>query len=170
MTYVVPIYEGVACPTAIDRLDIGRKDLFLFKNITKYVVILLLMLFLCKIFFFVLISSGGKDLTSYMNQILMWRGYSLTTRCERMTVKSIKETQDMCYMSLDYNAELEKASITSEVDKVYELPDGQEIVIKNERFRCPEVLFNPCLMGKQNDEPLAYLVDKSIRRCEICIR
>ena len=32
----------------------------------------------------------------------------------------------------------------------YELPDGQEITIENERFRCPEGLFNPKMMGKHD--------------------
>ena len=32
----------------------------------------------------------------------------------------------------------------------YELPDGQEITIENERFRCPEGLFNPKMIGKHD--------------------
>lgn len=33
-------------------------------------------------------------------------------------------------------------------DKVYELPDGQTISISNQRFRCPEALFKPHMIGK----------------------
>ena len=31
----------------------------------------------------------------------------------------------------------------------YELPDGNVIALNSERFRCPEVLFQPSLMGKE---------------------
>ena len=31
--------------------------------------------------------------------------------------------------------------------KVYELPDGNIISLCNERFRCPEALFNPGVLG-----------------------
>jgi len=31
----------------------------------------------------------------------------------------------------------------------YEMPDGRKILIGNERFRCPEVLFQPALAGKE---------------------
>ena len=31
----------------------------------------------------------------------------------------------------------------------YELPDGNVIALNSERFRCPEVLFEPSLMGKE---------------------
>jgi len=29
------------------------------------------------------------------------------------------------------------------------LPDGEEILINTERFRCPEVLFKPYLIGNE---------------------
>lgn len=31
----------------------------------------------------------------------------------------------------------------------YELPDGTECVIKSQRIKCPEALFNPSLIGKE---------------------
>ena len=43
-----------------------------------------------------------------------------------------------------------KAAKDDELNANYELPDGQEITIENERFRCPEGLFNPVMLGKHD--------------------
>jgi len=88
---------------------------------------------------------GGKDLNDYLMKILLEKGINLSSNTEKELVKSIKERH--CYVSMDFDKELKEANKTGSADVKYELPDGEEIIIGTERFRCPEILFRPGLNG-----------------------
>lgn len=49
----------------------------------------------------------------------------------------------MCYVAEDYSKEILLSECSNDVDKSYELPDGNCITIGKERFQCPELLFRP---------------------------
>jgi actin len=69
------------------------------------------------------------------------RGYTFRTSAEREIVRDIKEK--VAYVAFDFEAELQKAATTTDCNVSYTLPDGNKIVIGNERLRCPELLFRP---------------------------
>ena len=89
---------------------------------------------------------AGNDITKYLINILKERSIELSGTKEFTIAKDIKEK--CCYIAEDFNTSLNESTPNYLYEEPYELPDGTSIKIRNERFRSPEILFQPELVGK----------------------
>ena len=110
------------------------------------------------------IPIGGRDLTNYMRKILKERSITFNNQSESHIVQDIKET--MTYVVADFQGGLKESAESNACEMDYEMPDGRKILIGNERFRCPEVLFQPSLCGKRDLKGFHEQVYESIMRTD----
>ena len=113
VTHAVPIYNGYAITSAINRVDIA-----------------------------------GRDVTRYLQLLLRLKGFNMDTSSELEMVRSIKESESIMYVATSYNKELglyERGEAADE--RVYQLPDGSPVTLGSERFKAPEILFRPDIIG-----------------------
>lgn len=82
-------------------------------------------------------------------------------------MRDIKEK--ICYVAYDFEEEMKKSQNSSTCEKSYELPDGHVISLGSERFRTPEVLFNPGLIGSEGNGIIERLTG-SIMKSDIDLR
>ena len=113
------------------------------------------------------LDLAGRNLTNHLKDTLSERGYQFRTTAEREIVRDIKEK--LCYVAEDYETELIKSKKDSSLEKSYMLPDGNKVVIGSERFRVPEGLFQPSLIGMEVSG-IQDVVFDCVNKCDIDIR
>jgi len=112
-------------------------------------------------------NLAGRDLTTYLADILSESGVSLTSTAEFDIVKDIKEKK--CYVALNYDEEMKAFENDKTKETTYELPDGKVITFGNQQIRCPEVLFRPSMIGK-DFASVDKMVYNGINNCDIDVR
>ncbi|CAF4994632.1 unnamed protein product, partial [Rotaria sp. Silwood1] len=106
---------------------------------------------------------AGRDVTRYLKLLLRKEGYTFKTTAEFEIVKSIKER--VCFLS-----PTAQKDETSQGDKSqFTLPDGTSIELGTSRYRAPEVLFNPDLIGEEC-EGIHEILSGSIQRSDMDLR
>eukprot|EP00758_Cryptobia_borreli_P007901 Tbor_TRINITY_DN5337_c4_g2::TRINITY_DN5337_c4_g2_i1::g.4239::m.4239/K05692/ACTB_G1; actin beta/gamma 1 len=111
-------------------------------------------------------DMAGRDLTEHLMKLLMEGGKTFTTTAEKEIVRSIKE--QLCYVADDYEEEMTNSAKTVS-EEPFELPDGSVIQVGNQRFRCPEALFKPHLIGLEAPG-FHEMTFQSINKCDIDVR
>lgn len=141
VSHAVPIYEGFAIKNAIRRMDVA-----------------------------------GRDVTEHLQTLLRKAGWVFHTSAEKEVVRQMKEK--ISYVAADPRkeekewarsiypgAEEERRKKIAE----YILPDGKKIKIGAERFRAPEILFDPEIIGLEYPGVQHMLVD-AIQRTDMDLR
>ncbi|KAK3176370.1 hypothetical protein OEA41_007693 [Lepraria neglecta] len=107
------------------------------------------------------LDLAGNDLTNYMATLLAEQGTSLITSTEKEIAREIKES--VCYVS--YDVDSEQADNSTE----YTFPDGNVLSVGEARYRVPEALSNPALVGKEA-QGIHQVVFNSVTKCDTNIQ
>ncbi|KAI0286971.1 actin family [Russula aff. rugulosa BPL654] len=110
------------------------------------------------------VDVAGRDVTEHLQLLLRKAGHHLHTTAEREVVRSIKEKN--CYIALNPHKEEKETAGRTES---FRLPDGNTIALGSERFRAPEILFNPEIIGLE-DAGVHQVVVDSINRVDMDLR
>lgn len=101
---------------------------------------------------------GGEQLTQYLDHLLAQRGIKLSSLHD---VEVLKEQCAKCAdSSLEFRVAMNAGHTGSSnnpapTNETYKLPDGQEVRIQQEGLMLGEALFNPTLLGLNNDLGIA---------------
>ena len=109
------------------------------------------------------LNIGGKFLTNYLKEVISYRHYNMME--ETYLINKVKES--CCFISQDFSADLDRIKYKKGGEIKYVLPDysnnkdgyilqeeqnikedQQVLVLGNERFAIPELLFSPGDIGE----------------------
>ncbi|KAK3640334.1 Centractin [Elasticomyces elasticus] len=139
VSHAVPVYEGFAITNSIRRIDVA-----------------------------------GRDVTEHLQTLLRKGGNVFHTSAEKEIVKMIKEKTSYVVLN-PKKEEKEWAQLSNRGESAnskivdYVLPDGQHLKIGSERFRAPEILFDPEIIGLEYPG-LHHLVVDAINRTDMDLR
>ncbi|KAK2856609.1 hypothetical protein Q5P01_005344 [Channa striata] len=109
---------------------------------------------------------AGADVTVQLKKLLQEQGVCMRTTAEMEIVREMKEK--CCCVALNYDHELTQGGLSCR-EMHYTMPDGQIVTLSTERFRAPEILFKPDLIGRDH-HGIHESISKSILSSDIDLR
>jgi len=110
--------------------------------------------------------KGFYGLTEYLSRLMTGKGYYIRNTTQMDLVRQAKES--ICYVAEDYEEELLKPE--EEIQQTWRSADGStEYTLTQERFMCPEALFQPELLGLDH-VGLPGMAYHAVQSCPIDIR
>jgi len=152
VTHVVPIYGGYVIAHAINRINLGGRD------ITRFLVRLL------RDKDVYLTSSAEFEIVRDIKEKRCYVALDVDEEIKK--VRSEKPASPVDRET--YVAMGEKEGLQVPPTQ-YQLPDGRTLTINEERFLAPEILFNPRWIGLEA-MPVHWAVFDSVMRCDIDLR
>jgi len=104
------------------------------------------------------VDLAGRDVTRYLRLLLRKEGINFRTSSEFEIVRTIKEKE--CYLSSNPS----KEESNEGERRFFKLPDGNSLDVGQARYRAPECLFRPDLLGEECEglhEVLIFAIQKS---------
>jgi len=144
-TYIVPAYQGNPIQDATLVLKVGGRQ------VTEHLMTQLI--------------NGKYSFPD--DNFLLWRKKKKTKFTVSSKLEIIREMKEQyCYVSLDYDASLADPAFQEESVR---LPDGNMIVMGQQKFSAPEIIFQPGLASKKTCG-LGELVYYSLMKCDEKVR
>jgi len=113
------------------------------------------------------IPIGGIDITRYLMKLIMRKGIHISSEYEIEHIRRIKEKA--CYLETDYESKLRLARGGMLEGEKFELPNGRTIVLHEEKFVAPEIIYRPSLIGLKT-KPLDEAITEAIFSVDIDVR
>ena len=104
------------------------------------------------------IYYGGNEVNDYLFRLLNFNNKMLSTSKYKSCIEDIKEKS--CYVAFDYDEEFKSVEPFD-----YQLPDNNNLILKEERIRAPEIIFKPSLIGKDDEFGLSNICNNLIEKC-----
>jgi actin, other eukaryote len=110
---------------------------------------------------------SGNDITQYLTELVELKYGFIFKSSFRNIQSTIKES--LCYVAQDYDQELNLATNSTILEESFALPDGNIVKLNEERFKVPEIMFQPSL-AYRGYPGIHHMIQSSIMNSDIDTR